>query len=72
MEAATISGFAGLDADGATFTKDLDPATARVARVPLRAKNQLPLGSDAAGAQPTPIRRPRGASSSSSARMVTP
>jgi hypothetical protein len=41
MEAATISGFAGLDADGATFTKDLDPATARVARVPLRAKNQL-------------------------------
>ncbi|MEQ8276439.1 MAG: hypothetical protein RMA76_16210 [Deltaproteobacteria bacterium] len=35
--------FSGLKMDGAgvTFSKDVDPATAQVARVPLRAKNNL-------------------------------
>lgn len=37
----TLPDFAGLETDGATFSKDVDPATARTARVPLRAKNQL-------------------------------
>lgn len=37
----TVPGFVGLDADGATFTRDLDPASARSARVPVRAQNQL-------------------------------
>ena len=37
----TVPDFAGLDVEGATFTKDTDPATARTARVPIRAKNQL-------------------------------
>jgi hypothetical protein len=40
----TFPQFVGLDAapgQGATFTKQLDPATALIARVPLRAKNNL-------------------------------
>ena len=41
MEATfpTMAGFSGLES--ASFTKDLDPATALTARVPLRAKNNL-------------------------------
>ncbi|MEL6185994.1 MAG: hypothetical protein AAFU79_15325 [Myxococcota bacterium] len=37
----TAPGFAGLDTDGATFSRETDPATARVARVPVRSANQL-------------------------------
>ena len=41
---ATIPGFAGVDGpagQGSTFTKEIDPATALTARVPLRAQNNL-------------------------------
>jgi hypothetical protein len=41
---ATFPAFTGIEADpgqGASFTKELDPATALTARVPLRAKNNL-------------------------------
>ncbi len=41
---ATIPGFSGLDGpagQGESFTKEIDPATALTARVPLRAQNNL-------------------------------
>lgn len=37
----TVPGFSGLETDGATFSREVDPATARTSRVPLGAKNQL-------------------------------
>lgn len=37
----TVPGFSGLETEGASFSTALDPATARTARVPLKAKNQM-------------------------------
>lgn len=37
----TVPGFAGLDVEGASFSHDVDPSTTRIARVPLKAKNQM-------------------------------
>jgi len=36
-----FEGFDGVEGQGVTFSKDVDPATAAVARVPLRAQNNL-------------------------------
>ncbi|MCA9555555.1 MAG: hypothetical protein KC933_36335 [Myxococcales bacterium] len=36
-----FTGFEGVEGQGVTFSRDVDPATAAVARVPLRAQNNL-------------------------------